>query len=183
MYVPVKLDKMRNFRYGMKALALIEKALGQKITKINFEDLGTNETAIVIWAGLAHEDPELTPEKVMDLIDEYASMGEVFAKMQEAMKLAFKPIDDKPPNAKKKVDGGEQKKDFDIQKLLLRAIEAEIKVSEFWAMTPAEVVACIISYNERYKAGVKEKITIAYITASLARAKKDASAQKTFRRG
>jgi hypothetical protein len=48
-------------------------------------------------------------------------------------------------------------------------------------MTPAEVVAYIMSYNERYKAEVKEKITIAYITASLARAKKMPALKKLLK--
>jgi len=43
----------------------------------------------MIWAGLAHEDPELTPDKVMDLVDEYSNIQDVLLAMSEALKGAF----------------------------------------------------------------------------------------------
>ena len=89
MFFPVKLDKMRNFRYGMKAISLIEKKLGKPIGKIDLENLTMEDAAVMIWAGLAHEDPELTPEKVMDLVDEYSDIQTVLTAMGEAFQGAF----------------------------------------------------------------------------------------------
>jgi len=89
MYTPIKLDKVRNFRYGMKAMYLIEKKLKKPISKIDFENLTIEETAIILWAGLVHEDNSLTPEKVMDLVDDYSNMGEVLKTMGEAISEAF----------------------------------------------------------------------------------------------
>lgn len=91
MFFPVKLDKMRNFRYGMKAISLIEKKLGKPIGKIDLENLTMEDAAVMIWAGLAHEDPDLTPEKVMDLVDEYSDIQTVFTAMGEAFQAAFGP--------------------------------------------------------------------------------------------
>ncbi len=88
-YYPIELDKMRNFRYGMKALYLIEKELKKPISKIDMENLTMEETAIIIWAGLQHEDKDLTPEKVMDLVDEYSSLPAVMQAMGEAFASAF----------------------------------------------------------------------------------------------
>ena len=50
---------MRNFRYGMKAVSLIEKKLGKPISKVDMENLTMADAAVMIWAGLIHEDPDL----------------------------------------------------------------------------------------------------------------------------
>ena len=86
MFTPVKLgEKTRNFRYGMKAVDAIEKKFGKNISKVDFNNLTMEETATIIWAGLVHEDKEITPEKVMDLIDDTGNFTEVL----EAMNIAF----------------------------------------------------------------------------------------------
>lgn len=89
MYVTIELDKSRNFRYGMKAISQIEKKLKKPISKIDFETLTMEETATIIWAGLEHEDKNLTPNKVMDLIDEKGNFTEVMNAMQQAFENAF----------------------------------------------------------------------------------------------
>lgn len=89
MFVPVQLDKMRNLRYGMKAISLIEKKFGKSIAKIDMDDMTMEEIATFIWAGLVHEDKELTPEKVMELVDDYSTVQAVMEKVSEAMNLAF----------------------------------------------------------------------------------------------
>ena len=88
-YVEIKLDKTRNLKYGMRAIDRIEKKLKKKISKIDMDDLSMEETATFIWAGLVHEDRNLTPEKVMDLVDEYSNLQEVSLKLAEAINLAF----------------------------------------------------------------------------------------------
>jgi UDP-N-acetylglucosamine:LPS N-acetylglucosamine transferase len=88
-YYPIELDKMRNFKYGMKALHLIEKKLKKPVSKINMDNLTMEDAATLIWAGLQHEDKDLTPEKVMDLVDEYSSLPAVMQAMGEAFAGAF----------------------------------------------------------------------------------------------
>ncbi len=88
-YYPIKLDKVRNFRYGMKAISLIEKQLKKPISKIDLENLTMEDAAVMIWAGLVHEDKDLTPEKVMDLVDEYSDITTVLQAMGEAFRSAF----------------------------------------------------------------------------------------------
>lgn len=73
-YHPIKLDKVRNFKYGMKAISLIEKKFKKPISQIDMDNLTMEETAIIIWAGLYHEDDNLTPDKVMDLVDEHSDL-------------------------------------------------------------------------------------------------------------
>lgn len=89
MYTPIQLDKTRNFRYGMKAISHIEKSLHTNISKIDFDNLSMEQTAIIVWAGLVHEDKELTPEKVIDLIDEHSSIAKVVDVMGKAFAEAF----------------------------------------------------------------------------------------------
>lgn len=88
-YTPVELDKVRNFRYGMKAISLVEKKLKKPFSKIDMDNLTMEDTAIIIWAGLVHEDKSLTPDKVMDLIDEKGNLQQVMQVMSEAMSAAF----------------------------------------------------------------------------------------------
>jgi hypothetical protein len=88
-YTPVELDKVRNFRYGMKAISIIEKKFKKPIAKVDFDNLTMEDTATIIWAGLVHEDKNLTVEKVMDLIDEKGNLQEVMKAMSEAMSAAF----------------------------------------------------------------------------------------------
>jgi hypothetical protein len=88
-YYPIQLDKVRNLRYGMKALSLIEKKLKKPVSKIDMDDLTMEDAATLIWAGLQHEDKDLTPDKVMDLVDEYSNIPAVMQAMGEAFAAAF----------------------------------------------------------------------------------------------
>lgn len=89
MYYPIKLDKMRNFRYGMKALDLIEKKFKKPISKIDMDNLTMEDAATIMWGGLTHEDKELTPEKVMGLVDKHSDLATVLTTMGEAFEAAF----------------------------------------------------------------------------------------------
>lgn len=87
--VTVQLDKIRSFRYGMKALSRIESLLGVPVSKLDFDNLTQIHLATIICCGLMHEDPDLTPEKVMDLIDEHSSLVDVTSAMGQAFTEAF----------------------------------------------------------------------------------------------
>lgn len=88
-YYPIQLDKSRNFKYGMRALDRIEKKFKKPVAKLDMENMTMEETATLLWAGLVHEDRELTPDKVMDLVDEYSDMATVLEVMGEAFDGAF----------------------------------------------------------------------------------------------
>lgn len=89
MFTPIELDKTRNFRYGMRAIDYIEKKLKKPIGKIDLEELTMEQTAIIICAGLVHEDSKLTPSKVMDLIDDKGNLQEVLKVMAKAFGESF----------------------------------------------------------------------------------------------
>lgn len=103
-YYPIKLDKVRNFRYGMRAIDLIEKKYGKPIMEIDGISDGKitmEDYATLMWAGLVHEDKELTPERVMDLVDEYSNIREVSKVMWEALNDVFK-VDDEEVETEEK---------------------------------------------------------------------------------
>jgi hypothetical protein len=87
--VVIQLDKIRNLRYGMNALVTIEKLTGKSITKIDLSDISMKDLRTILFAGLYHEDKELTPEKVGNLIDEHENLSEIAEKLGEAFSLAF----------------------------------------------------------------------------------------------
>lgn len=89
MYTTIQLDKSRNLRYGMKALHLIEKTLGKTMSKFDFDDLSQYDIAVFVWAGLVHEDATLSPELVMDIIDDHASIEHVVEAMSKALGESF----------------------------------------------------------------------------------------------
>ena len=89
MFTPIKLDKVRNLRYGMKAISLIEKSLNTSVSKIDFNELRMEDAATIIWAGLYHEDNDLTPDKVMDLVDEHSNIQTAIETMGEAFQSSF----------------------------------------------------------------------------------------------
>lgn len=97
-YYPIELDKVRNLKYGMRAIDLIEKKFGCPVmAKEGMMDgvLTMEEYATLIWAGLVHEDKELTPDKVMDLIDEYSSLTKVTQDLWKALNEVFAVEEDK----------------------------------------------------------------------------------------
>jgi hypothetical protein len=87
--VTIELDKARNLRYGMNALVKVEELTGKSITKLDLENLSMKDLRTILFAGLYHEDRDLTPEKVGELIDEHSNIAAVAEKLGEAFTVAF----------------------------------------------------------------------------------------------
>lgn len=87
--VTIELDKARNLRYGLNALVKIEELIGKPITVIDLSRLSISDLRNIVFAGLMHEDKELTSEKVGDLIDEYSDIATVASKVADAFTIAF----------------------------------------------------------------------------------------------
>lgn len=87
--VTINLDKPRTLRYGINALAKIEDLTNKPLVKLDLKNVGIKDLLIITYAGLYHEDSNLTIEKVGDIIDEYSSLGEIAEKVGEALTLAF----------------------------------------------------------------------------------------------
>jgi len=87
--VTIEMDKPRTLRYGMNALIKIEELTGKNLTKLDLDNISVKDLRTIVYAGLFHEDKDLTPEKCADLIDEYSDITTVAGKLGEAMTLAF----------------------------------------------------------------------------------------------
>lgn len=93
-FYPIVLDKSRNFKYGMKAISLVEKKFKKPISKVDLDSLTMDETAVLIWAGLEHEDKNLSPDRIMTLVDDYSNVSTVLAAAGEALQGAFGGTED-----------------------------------------------------------------------------------------
>lgn len=89
MVYPIKLDRERQFKYGMRAISLIEKKFKKPISQVDLNNLTMEESAVFIWAGLAHEDKNLSPDRVMDIVDQYSNYTAVINLAGEALQGAF----------------------------------------------------------------------------------------------
>jgi hypothetical protein len=73
----------------MNALIKIEELTGKNLTSLDLSQLSIKDLRTIVYAGLFHEDKELTPETCADLIDAYSDIGTIAEKLGEAMTLAF----------------------------------------------------------------------------------------------
>jgi hypothetical protein len=97
--VPITLDKQRNLRYGFKSMELLEDLFPGKGFLEVMDDFRSNPKMKtlrkIMYAGLVHEDPELTPEKVGDIIDGL-TLGELMEKLLEASEGALTEKNSEP---------------------------------------------------------------------------------------
>lgn len=98
-YVDIVLDKKRRLKFNMNALTELEDVLGIPITGLSSQKVGMKELRAMLWAGLLHEEPELTLREAGDLM-EVENLNEISTKITEAMTLAF------PQNEGKKQNSG-----------------------------------------------------------------------------
>jgi hypothetical protein len=93
--VPITLDRTRGLRYTMASLTRVEGLTGKPFGALVSEQMQGSMTALVhiVWAGLVHEDPKLTPDKVAAAIDLHA-LEPVSLAVAQAIRLAFGKDDD-----------------------------------------------------------------------------------------
>lgn len=92
-FVMANLDRPRRLRYTMNALVNLEELLGRPFFDV-LQDfgaghLGLRELRGILWAGLIHEDPDLTVEQAGALLDEAGDLQTVALQIGEALQAAF----------------------------------------------------------------------------------------------
>jgi len=87
-FVVIELDKPRKLRYGINQLIMLEEMLNIPITELAKIQPGLKEIRTLLWCGLIWEDPNLTLEKVGELMDE-ADLAEISMKINEAITQSF----------------------------------------------------------------------------------------------
>jgi hypothetical protein len=63
------LDRPRKLKFGFKAIRLIREKLGDREIS-DLMNMKVDEMSTIAWAGLIHEEPELTVERIEGLLDE-----------------------------------------------------------------------------------------------------------------
>lgn len=87
-------DKTYVLRYTTNALVQLEDMLGKPVTKMG-GDISMKEARAMVWAGLLHAHPDLTPEQAGDIMDA-AGLSEAARAVGEALRLAFGSGEGKP---------------------------------------------------------------------------------------
>ena len=101
----LELDRPRKLKFGFKAIRLIREHFGEKDVS-DLLNMKVDEMPIIAWAGLIHEDPDLTIEKVEDLLDSSIpgkyTVVEIVNILAEALADHFGVSEKKTTSSKKK---------------------------------------------------------------------------------
>lgn len=92
-YTPIELDKVRNLKYEYEDLSLAEETLDMSINEILDKaqrgKMRIKEIFTLLWAGLVHEDNQLTVKKLMQIVNEYSDIDTISEKIGEALAKSF----------------------------------------------------------------------------------------------
>ena len=110
--IPIDLGgKMKRLRYGTNALAELN-SLGISLSNMQEKITGPEDVTTlraVFWAGLLHENRDLTPEQAGDLMDEAESFVYIAEKIGEAILAAFPPDEEKGDEKNPQGQGNQKK--------------------------------------------------------------------------
>lgn len=86
--VNIELDKTRTLKFTTRALAELEDKLEIPLSQLGEQTMGIKALIKMCWAGLLHDDSNLTIDEVSDLMD-YSDFETLSEKIREALELAF----------------------------------------------------------------------------------------------
>lgn len=87
--VIIPLDKERTFKLDFKAFMAFEKISGKNVMAAGvWQDMKASDIVTLLWAGLLHEEPALTPEQVAELIHP-GNFQEVVNAIQQVFQLSM----------------------------------------------------------------------------------------------
>jgi hypothetical protein len=81
--VILNLDKERTLHYSLNSLIHLEETLGVPITELSSVKLSIKNIRSFLFAGLSHQDKELTEEQVGEMVS-LDNLKEVQQKISEA---------------------------------------------------------------------------------------------------
>lgn len=97
-FVSIELDKVYNLRFGMGAQVEFEQLTGISCIHI-LDNQNITMLAQVLWAMLRRQDKDLTFDRVLELVDDYAESEEyVINKVTEAIYAAFPEVEEDTKN-------------------------------------------------------------------------------------
>jgi len=83
------LDQERSLKLGFRGIAKLEKVFGANVDKWNLKELTFDQVAEILAESLRREIPDVTAEKVMDLIDDYSDINTAIKKAFECINETF----------------------------------------------------------------------------------------------
>lgn len=86
-FVSVNLDKPRKLKYSFNAFCELEDA-GMDLMHLQDGKVKFKDIRLLLWAGLLHELPDITPEEAGELIDQ-GNLQEISEAVAEAIQLAL----------------------------------------------------------------------------------------------
>lgn len=94
----ITLDKPRKLRLGMREAIEYEKAFGVMIARLLVTGIDVTNAARLLWIMFKQDDPELTLDQTITLVDEHSeNIDVVIGKVLDAVITAFGAKSD--PNA------------------------------------------------------------------------------------
>lgn len=87
-FVSVKLDKQRKLKYTFNAFCELEDVLGRSLSELG-DSFKMKDLRSLLWAGLLHENEDLTLIEAGKLIDEAESIQSLSEDITEAIQLAM----------------------------------------------------------------------------------------------
>jgi hypothetical protein len=98
------LDQDRSLKLGFRGIAKLEKVFGQNVDKWNLKELSFDQVAEILAESLRRELPDITVDKVMDLVDDYSDINSAIKKTFECINETFGKneatvVEEQPPEA------------------------------------------------------------------------------------
>ena len=83
------LDQDRSLKLGFRGIAKLEKVFGENVDKWNLKELSFDQVAEILAESLRRELPDITTDKVMDLVDDYSDINTAIKKTFECINETF----------------------------------------------------------------------------------------------
>ena len=85
------LEKPRILRYNMTALSLLEDHFDSPIAEFlpKLKKLKLSQLTVCLWAGLRHEDKDITPEQIMEMLDNADNPTKMIEESAQALSKAM----------------------------------------------------------------------------------------------
>lgn len=83
------LDQARSLKLGFRGIAKLEKVFNSNVDKWNLKELSFEQVAEILAESLRRELPEITPDKVMDLVDDYSDINTAIRMTFECINETF----------------------------------------------------------------------------------------------
>ena len=105
--IPIKLDKPRTILYTLYGLSELQDACGsfdELMERLKQPEPRFKDVYLLLWAGLVHEDDELTAKQVANMI----GLGEMPSVLKLAMEGFMAALPDEKPSPTEAAPAGAQ---------------------------------------------------------------------------